>query len=161
MKISKQFSPAHRALLLAGAFILSTGALVAQADTQSAPQGNAPTAGEMNHHRPGVERQVKRLTQVLSLSSDQQAQVKAILVAQRQQMQELHSASPANGATADAQPASREQMKSIHEATDAKINAVLNDEQKTKFAAWQQQRQQMMEHRRGTPESAPPAGQGV
>jgi protein CpxP len=161
MNFAKQLLPARRTLVLAGALILSSGALVAQADSQATPQGNAPAAGEMGRHRPGVERRVKKLTQVLSLSSDQQAQVKAILVAQRQQMNELRSASPANGATADAQPAAREQFKSIHEATEAKINAVLNDEQKTKYAAWQQQRKQMMERRRGTPESAPPAGQGV
>jgi|GEM_PF-5486160 len=51
----------------------------------------------------------------LSLTADQRTQVEAIFTA------------------------SHEQMKKLHEQTDAQIKAVLNDEQKQKFDAWRQQ----------------------
>jgi Spy/CpxP family protein refolding chaperone len=54
----------------------------------------------------------------------------------------------------------REQMMAVRKDSDAKISALLNDDQKAKFAALQQQR---MEHRRGggggdaTPPPLPPS----
>jgi Spy/CpxP family protein refolding chaperone len=44
-------------------------------------------------------------------------------------------------------------MEGIRKDTDAKINALLTDDQKAKFADWQKQR---MEHRRGPGGDGPP-----
>ena len=59
-----------------------------------------------------------------------------------------------------AQP-TREQMEGVRKDTNAKITLLLNDDQKTKFTAWQQERRQ---HRRGgegggeaTPPPPPPS----
>jgi periplasmic protein CpxP/Spy len=153
MRFSRQFLPAS--FVLAG-MLMAACAANAQADGQTAAPTNPPAAGAMRPYR-GVERQVRKLTEVLSLTSDQQAQVKTILIAQRQQMMQLHQSAEAGAS----QQAAREQMKSLHEATDAKINALLNDEQKSKFAAWQQQMKEMREHNGGgEPEESQPNAQG-
>ncbi|MNL67955.1 hypothetical protein D3C87_1926050 [compost metagenome] len=47
-------------------------------------------------------------------------------------------------------------MKTANEETDAKINALLNDEQKKAFAAWQVERKENMKNRAGRG-----AGQGA
>jgi Spy/CpxP family protein refolding chaperone len=139
---------ARRTLLLASLLVAGSCALWAQADNPS-----GPPAGEMRHRGPDGERELAQLTQVLSLSGDQQTQVKAILAERRQKMEALHSG--------EAQP-TREQMESVRKDSDAKISALLNDDQKAKFTAWQQQR---MERRRGPggdqAPTPPPAPQGV
>lgn len=133
--------------LLATAMAVSCSALSAQNDAPPAP------AGEM-HRGPNMERQLEHLTRVLSLSPDQQTQVKAILTEQRGKMEAMRRSS----ATSDAQgaPPNREQMETVRNDTDTKISALLNDEQKTKYAAWQQQRKERMERRGGGPDGPPP-----
>ena len=144
---------ARRALALLGIFIASCCACSAQAADQ--PPGPPPGA----HWRgPGVERELDHLSRILSLTPEQQTQVKNLLLAQRQQMQALRT-EPQPDAQAGAAPAppNREKMEAIRTDTDSKIDALLNDDQKTKFAAWQQQRKQMMERHRGPGgDQAPP-----
>jgi hypothetical protein len=50
-------------------------------------------------------------------------------------------------------------MEAIRNDTDSKITALLNDDQKPKFAAWQQQRKEAMEHRHGPGGDSAPAPQ--
>ena len=50
----------------------------------------------------------------------------------------------------------REQLEAVRNDTDTKITALLNDDQKTKFAAWQQERKRRMERRQGPDAPAPP-----
>jgi Spy/CpxP family protein refolding chaperone len=102
-------------------------------------QANAQGRGGMHHGGGGVDRELNQLTQVLSLTSDQQTQVKPLLIAQREKMEPLRS--PAAGRDPAAQPI-HEQIEAIRKDTDAKIAALLNDDQKAKFAAWQQQRRE-------------------
>jgi Spy/CpxP family protein refolding chaperone len=106
---------------------------------------------------PNVERQLKQLTQLLTLSADQQTQVKAILTNQRDQIETLFKQSkPAaegdkastDSASTQPEPPSQEKMeamraarKTIRQDAHARIAALLTDEQKTKFAAWQQKRE--------------------
>ena len=130
---------ARRALLLAGILAASCSAFCVQADGQA--------RGGMHQRGGGVERELSELTQVLALTGDQQAQVKALLIERREKMQALRS-----GGT---QPAP-EQMLAIRQDTNGKIRALLNDDQKAKFAAWQQQR---MERRRGQGGGEAPAMQ--
>lgn len=147
---------ARRALLTASILIASCCALYAQADTQAAPPANGPAAGEMYHHRHGVERQLKQLSRVLSLTDDQKTQVKSLLQAQHQQMEQLRNSTAQNGQANEAQP-NREQIQAIRQDTKTKIEGLLNDDQKTKFEAWLQQRKERMEQRRGQQAPAPNA----
>jgi protein CpxP len=119
-------------------------------------QNDAPPAGP-NHQRGGPERELQHLTQMLSLTADQQSQVKTLLTEQRQKMEALrNSNSEASGQGA---PPRREQMESIRNETDTKITALLNDDQKTKFAAWQQERKARMQQRQGPGGDNPPPPQ--
>jgi Spy/CpxP family protein refolding chaperone len=141
---------ARRTLLLASVLAVSCCALWAQNDS--------PPPGQM-HQRGNPEREVQQLTQVLSLTADQQTQVKTLLAEQRQKMEALRNAAPSGDASSQAASPSREQMQAIHNDTDSKITALLNDDQKPKFAAWQQQRKEAMEHRRGPGGDNSPAPQ--
>jgi Spy/CpxP family protein refolding chaperone len=141
----------RRGLLFAGILFATCGALWAQND--------APPAGQM-HGRGNPERELQHLTQVLSLTPDQQTQVKGLLAAQRQTMEELRKASGGTDAATQGPPP-RQQMEAIRNDTDTKINALLNDDQKTKFAAWQAERKARMEHRGGPDGAAPPPPPGA
>ena len=76
--------------------------------------------------------QLRHLTKALDLTADQQAQIKPVLESTHQQMEALHQD----------QSLSRDdrfaKMKAIHEDSRTKIEAVLNDTQKQKFAAMQE-----------------------
>lgn len=137
------FAP-RPALLLAGILLAGSCALYAQDEPQT-----APPAGRMGHRGPNAERELGQLTQALSLAPDQQTQVKALLQERRGKMEALR--------TSGTQP-TREQMEGIRKDTDDKISALLNDDQKAKFAAWQQQR---MQNRRGPGGDAPPPPPGA
>jgi periplasmic protein CpxP/Spy len=143
------FLLARRLLLSASILLTSCCVVAAQTDSQSNAPANPPAAGQVYGHRHGVERQVKHLTHMLSLTPDQQTQVKAILAEQHQQMEQLRGSAPQS--TQAGQPAQpdRDQIRSIRQDTNTKIEALLNDDQKTKFEAWIQQRQQRMQQRRG------------
>ena len=67
-------------------------------------------------------KRLERMTKKLNLSADQQTSVKAALDDQRTKMADL-----------------MKQMKAIHEDTETKINAVLTADQKTKYAAMQEE----------------------
>jgi Spy/CpxP family protein refolding chaperone len=130
----------RRALLLATILTAGSCGLWAQAG----PPDGAPNGQMRQRGAGGVERELAQLTGVLSLTPDQQPQIKGVLEERRGKMEALR----ANGA----QP-TREQMEGIRKDTDAKINALLTDDQKAKFADWQKQR---MEHRRGPGGDGPP-----
>ena len=91
------------------------------------------------------------MTKRYSLSSDQQAQIKPILANQQQQMQALRQDSSLSREDKMAK------MKSIRDDSSSKIQAVLNDSQKQKFAQDQQRRQQQMQERGGAPAGGPAA----
>jgi Spy/CpxP family protein refolding chaperone len=144
---------ARRGLLFAGILAATCCGLWAQ--NQSQPDSSP--AGQFRHRGGNPERQLQHLTRILSLNPDQQIQVKSLLVERRQKMEELRRSSPGANASAQAAPPSREQMEAIRNDTDTKISALLNDDQKTRFAAWQQQRKARMEPRQG-PAPPPPPG---
>jgi len=135
MTISKASLFTRRAVL-AVALLAGSCALWAQAD-QSPASPNGPPTGQMRGRGPDTERELGQLTHHLSLTPDQQTQIKALLQERHSKVEALRSG--------ENRP-SREQMQAIRKDTDAKIVALLNDDQKTKFAALQEQR---MEHRRG------------
>ncbi|MGA2217994.1 MAG: hypothetical protein ABSG51_07900 [Terracidiphilus sp.] len=136
---------ARRTLLVA---MLVAGSCALWAQAGQSDQPSSPPAGQMEHRRPNAEWELARLTDALSLTPDQQSQVKALLQQRHEKMQALR---------ADGTRPTREQMMGVRKETDAKISALLTDEQKAKFAAVRQQ----MEHDRGgnghgTPPPPPP-----
>jgi hypothetical protein len=78
------------------------------------------------------DRQLARLTQVLGLTTDQQTQIKPLLVDRQQKMQALmqDQSTP--------QEDRRAKARSISEGTNNSIKALLNEDQKQKFAAMQE-----------------------
>lgn len=107
-----------------------TGAAFAQEPPpppQDQTQSGPPQGGRGMRMDP--DRQLARLTRELSLTSDQQTQIKPLLVDRQQKMQALmqdQSAAPEDR---------RAQMRSISEATNNSIKALLTDDQKPKFDA--------------------------
>jgi periplasmic protein CpxP/Spy len=95
-------------------------AMLGLAATLLAPALAPIHAGPMTEHKSPEEKRAKRLeklTKKLTLSSDQQAKVKQILDEQGGQIQNL-----------------RAQIKTLREGTVTKIEGVLTDDQKKKYA---------------------------
>ena len=91
--------------------------------------------GRGGHRGPSPERAVERLTDELSLSADQQAQVKALLegtFAKREALRETH----------------RQEMDALRDETHESLAAVLSPEQVQKFDQLREQRREHGEHRR-------------
>jgi protein CpxP len=120
-------------LLMAG---MASSAAIAQDASAPPPQGEG-----RGHRGMDPDEQLKHLTKALDLTSDQQTQIKPILESQQQQMMAVHQD----------QSLSREdrmaKMKALHEDSTTKINAVLNDTQKQKFADMQAKMQERMQQR--------------
>ena len=86
-----------------------------------------------NRQPPSVDQQVKRLTDRLNLSADQQSTIKPILEDQQQQMASLRED------TSLSREDRMSKMRSIRESTTSKISAILNDDQKKQYEAMQQE----------------------
>jgi Spy/CpxP family protein refolding chaperone len=130
---------ALRFVLLASLLI---GSLSLLAQMQQMGQGG----GQPGHQRqmPSVDDRVQQLTEQLSLTPDQQKQVRGILQDQRDQMQKLGQD------TSTPREQKRSQAMQIHQTAMGKIRNLLNDDQKKKFDAMQQQqREQYQQHRGG------------
>lgn len=131
---------------LTGMILLGTSASVVLAQASAPPSSDAtppPPPPGMHGHRipPDPSRQLARMTTKLNLSADQQAQIKPILVDRNQQFQALQAD------TALSRPDKMAKFKSIHEDTDAKIEGVLNDQQKQQWAQLKQQEREKMQER--------------
>lgn len=134
------------ALALSGLLALgATSALYAQ--TNDGQQQGHWGGG---HHRMDPDQQLRHLTRALELTPDQQSQIKPILEDRQQKAQALFQNQSLS------REDRRSQMQSIRSDSNAKIEAVLNDQQKQKFEAMQQRMQERMQQRQGG-ENAPPA----
>jgi periplasmic protein CpxP/Spy len=142
------FRLAISGVLATGLTLCSAAAFAQQDNAAPTPDASAAQQGGGHGHQPkSPDEQVARMTKRYNLSSDQQAQIKPILANQQQQMQALRQDSSLSREDKMAK------MKSIHEDSSSKIQTLLNDSQKQKFAQDQQRRQEhMQEH------GAPPAG---
>ena len=152
IEIAYGWQLARRALLMVGILFAGSSAVWAQEEAQA-----GPPPGGMHGRAFGVEHELRELTIVLTLTDAQQAQVKTLLMERRQQMEALRKPAEGSDATSEAARPSREQMEAIRNATDTKIADLLTDEQKPKFAAYKQQRKQMMERHRGPQGQETPA----
>jgi periplasmic protein CpxP/Spy len=114
-------------------FTLALGGMLALGATSAlyAQDSGAQQQGQWGHghHQMDPDAQLAHMTKALNLSSDQQGQIKPLLVDRQQKMQALFQD----------QSLSREdrhsKMMAIQQDTHAKIEAVLNDQQKQKFDA--------------------------
>ncbi|UOQ77637.1 hypothetical protein MUN84_02845 [Hymenobacter sp. 5516J-16] len=110
----------------------------------TATDATAPTEGRGAGGRGGRGNMLAEMTKELNLTADQQTKVAAIQQEQMQQMQTLR----ASGETTDRQ-ARMQQMRSLDESTNAKLQGVLTPEQFQQYQAKKQER--MRRH-------GPPAG---
>jgi hypothetical protein len=140
--------------LLATGLTLGSAAAFAQQnnpapDTSTQQPGNS--RGKWGHQHMNADEQVARMTKRYSLTSDQQAQIKPILANQQQQVQTLRQD------TTLSREDKMAKIKSIHEDSSSKIQALLNDSQKQKFAQDQQRRQERMQEQSTAPAGGPAA----
>ena len=133
--------------ILATGLTLGSAAAFAQDAPAAAPDATAQQGG--GHRQPPTpDEQVARMTKRYNLSADQQTQIKPIVADAQQKMMALREDSSMSRDDKMAK------MKSIHEDSNTKIQAVLNDTQKAQFAQDQQKMQERMMQRGG---GAPPA----
>ncbi len=139
------------AVLVCGLSVAAVGAAFAQ--DQAPPP---PPAGQMQGPPPGGRggmdpgHRADMLKQNLSLTDDQTSQVKSIFEDSRTKMEALRSNSSLS------QDDRRSQMMSLRKAENEKVEALLTPDQKTKYAAMQEQMRGRM--RGGAPggDAAPP-----
>jgi Spy/CpxP family protein refolding chaperone len=138
------------------------------------PPDGGPPPGEMQQQQrgPSIERQLKQLTKLLTLTTDQQTQVKAILTDEHQKIEDLFKAEAASSAekTSDddasqpsrqeAMEARRAAMKEIHDDMHVRIVAVLTADQKTKYEAWEKKRAKASRQQDDEMPPPPPDGEG-
>jgi len=110
-------------------------ALRAQDNTAPAQDnGQQQQQGPPEHGRMDPDTQLAHMTKQLDLTTDQQSQIRPILVDRDQKMQTLWQNQSLS------REDRRSQMMSIRQDSNAKIEAVLNDQQKQKFEAMQERR---------------------
>jgi protein CpxP len=97
------------------------------------------------------DQQVAHMAKRYSLTTDQQAQIKPILASRQQQMQALRQDTTLSREDKIAK------IKSLRDDSSSKIQAVLNDTQKQKFAADQQRRQERTQEHSAAPTAGPTA----
>ena len=113
-------------------------ALALAAFAQQGPHGQKgePHHGHMGQGMPSVDEHVQMLSEKLGLTDDQKSKIKTILEEHHEQMQ----------AVMKDQSLSREdrrnKMRSMHDAIHSKVEALLNDDQKKKLAAVEQEMRQ-------------------
>jgi periplasmic protein CpxP/Spy len=108
-------------------------------ETSAPPSTQGPGGGRRGMMDP--DQQLARMSKRYNLSTDQQTQLKPILVSQQQQMQALRSDSSMSREDKMAK------MQSIRSDSSTKIQAILNDTQKKQFADDQQRMQERMQQR--------------
>ena len=156
----KQF---NRWKMLAGIALLSLSSCAVWAQAPDGPPPGPPPdqAGQPGPERgPNPERQLKQLTKLLSLTPDQQIGVKAVLEQSATEMKALRAKQdPASqgSETRESRRALMEQGRQIHEETNTKINALLDENQKKAFADWNAKREERMRnHRNGGDQGSEP-----
>ena len=103
-----------------------------QQSDQSAPQ----------HQAPDPSRQVQMLAKKLNLTQDQQNQLLPILTERQQQMQAIRNDASLSHKDRHAK------MVALHQDSDSKIRAILNDNQKQAYDQLQQQMREKAAQRR-------------
>ncbi len=136
---------AIRTLALSGVFCLAinTAATLSAQDSNSNSSQQAGQEGGFHHGPPSPEQELAHMTKALSLTGDQQTQLKPILENRHDQLQQLRqdSSTPRSDKYA--------KMKALDEESNSKVEAVLNPEQKTKYENMMAKRHQQREEAHG------------
>ncbi|MBK8518035.1 MAG: hypothetical protein IPL55_17650 [Saprospiraceae bacterium] len=90
---------------------------------------------------------VENLGKELTLTQDQSAKVMAIQLESIKKIDEIRE----KGMAGDDKKAMRQQIMDANGAADTQIKALLTDDQKSKFDAWQVKRQEEMKNRQPKP----------
>ena len=136
------------AIALGGMLALSANAALYAQDQTSAqtPATASQQQGHWGHGHRGQmnpDRQLEHLTKKLSLSADQQTQIKPILVDRQQKMQALWQDQSLSKQDRFAK------AQTIRQDTRTRLEAALNDQQKQQFEQLQAQMQAHRHHRGG------------
>lgn len=140
--------------------LFSGAALLAQ-DSTTAPGPAQDQAGGAPMHHGGMhgpmspDQELSHLTKNLSLTSDQQTQIKPILQDRHDQMMQMHQDASMS------RPDRMAKMKALDESSNTKLEAVLTGEQKTKYEKMIADRKEHMQQERamhGNGDGPPPAG---
>lgn len=129
---------------------LGTASLHAQDTPPPPPSGEQgpPPGGPGGRMNP--ERQLEMMTKALDLKPDQISQIKTIQADNRKVMMALRED------TATPQDQKREKMMAMRAASEAKVRAVLNDDQKPKYDAMLAKQRERMQGGRGGDGPPPP-----
>ncbi|WP_128914718.1 hypothetical protein [Granulicella sibirica] len=122
---------------------LAIGALPTFAQDTPSSQDSGPPHGGPGGRGHMDERRMEMMTKELSLTPDQVTSIKGIEADSRKQSMALRED------TSVAQDQKREKMMAIREASQAKVRALLNDDQKTKFDAMEARMRERMRNGRG------------
>lgn len=157
----------RRVLPLFGLLLALCGSALAQ---MGGPPPDGPPPGEMQlsaQSGPSIDRQLKQLTQQLTLTSDQQTQVKLILTDQQKQIQALFTSAMGSDKSAQSEPPSPEAMqslraasKTIRQAGRTEITALLTDTQKTRFESLSKKQTRAEAQQDDAMPPPPPEGDG-
>ena len=158
---SKGMMMVRSAVLVCGLSVAAAGVAVAQDQAPPTPpagqaQGPPPGGGGPRGRMMDPGARADFLKQNLSLTDDQTSQVKTIFTDSQTKMEALRSNSSLS------QDDRRSQMMSIRKDENDKVNALLTPDQKTKYAALQEQMRNRMRGgppSGGTPQPQPPAPQ--
>jgi Spy/CpxP family protein refolding chaperone len=134
----------NRILVAAFAAVAALGGtmVVARAqDQQAAPQQQSERGH--GHRQFDSQQRVNILAKRLNLSDDQKQKLTTIFSDSQQQMQSIRQDSSLSREDKMAK------MKSLREQTDNKINGILNDDQKQKYAQMREQARERMQDRQG------------
>jgi Spy/CpxP family protein refolding chaperone len=153
----------------AAAALLALSTAIACAQAPDGPPPGPPPDGvgqdSITDHAPGPQRELKMLTRLLSLTTDQQTGVKSILEQQATELRALRTRSQSNSEESNTPEAFQARMakaEQIRDENNTKIAALLDDGQKKTFAAWVAKRKADMERRRqqGNGDGPPPPPDG-
>ena len=129
------------------------GAFAMQSQQTPSSQGTQPAAGqaEQGEHRqmPTIDEQVKRLSDRLTLTNDQQAKTRTVLEDQHTQAQAMMKDDSLS------QDDKRQKFMSLRQTTISRIRDILNDDQKQKFDAYLQEMQGAHKEKQGDGGNSP------
>lgn len=145
MELTYIYSVVSRAILLCSMLIANRCGQLAQMSEQTPRGPHSGHAHAANDNGARANFELRILTERLSLNDDQQVQVKSALAEQEQEFaelrEEMRNDPDAPGVTGD-------KLRAIRQTTDAKVAALLSEEQQARFAVWVDERNAAIEHRR-------------